>query len=394
MSDEGPGSVLEVTAGPALGARLAPREGALEIGRSASGEGALNGDRELSRRHARVQRLGDGRLLLEDLGSTNGTVVNGARIVAPTLLGDGDEVQLGNTTMRVVVPSPVEEVRPAAAAMPAPERRPALIVVAGFAPGALIRLGDGAVTLGREGVGAKALGGDPDVAVQHLRVSITADGRLLVEDLGSPAGTLLGDTPIRAPTLVARGERLRLGGTTLEAIEAAAAEDEGHGVSRVLGGVRQVPEGLFSRIGARAPVTPKDIGPVLLLSLGWALAANLLLRSLAIEVLDVPDDLHAIVLYELLLATLFPVLGNSFGFYMSFRRPNDRSVVGYLIPTLAIPVLFIALNLVRMNHSGLAETVTTVAMVIIPTALSAPLMFRLRARVARERVGAVRGGDL
>lgn len=229
------------------------------------------------------------------------------------------------------------------------------------------------------------------MAVEHLRVTVTGDGRLLVEDLGSPAGTMLGETPIRAPTLVTRGERLRLGGTTLEAVEAAAAEGEGQGVSRVLGGVRQVPEGLFSRIGARAPVTPTDIVPVLVLALGWALAANLLLRSLAIEVFDVSDHLHAIVLYELLLATLFPVLGNSFGFYMSFRRPTDRSVAIYLIPSAGIPIAFIVLNLLRMNHGGLAETVTTVAVVIIPTALSAPLMFRLRARVARERVGAVRG---
>ena len=91
-------------------------------------------------------------------------------------------------------------------------------------------------------------------------------------------------------------------------------------------------------------------------------------------------------------ATLFPVLGNSFGFYMSFRRPDDRSVVRYLIPTLGIPTGFIVLNLLRINHGGLAETVVTIAVVIIPGAISAPLMFRMRARVARERVSAIRGG--
>ena len=265
-------------------------------------------------------------------------------------------------------------------------------MVAGFAPGALIRLGAEPVTLGRSGAAAKALGGDPDVADEHARVSVTGDGRLLVEDLGSPAGTMLGETPIPAPTLVSTGDRLRLGGTTVEVVEAAAsAGGEADAVSRVLGGVRQVPEGLFSRIAARAPVTLQDIIPVFLLSLGWAYAANLLVRTLAIEVAGVPEDLHALELWQLLPATFFPVLGNSFGFYMSFRRPDDRSVVRYLIPTLGLPLLFIVLGLLQLNHGGLAEVVTTIALVVLPVAISAPLMFRLRARVARERVSSVRG---
>lgn len=392
------GVVLEITAGPARGMRLAPGEEALELGRSAAGHGALGGDRELSRRHARVQRLGDGRLLLEDLGSTNGTVVNGARIAAPTLLSPGDQVELGGSTIRVIAASeagpPAEaaaQAQPAAPPPPRPERRPALRVVAGFAPGALIRLGEKPVTVGRTGVAEKALGGDPEVADQHLRASVTGDGRLLVEDLGSSAGTMLGETPIRAPTLVEKGERLRLGGTTLEVVEAAASGAEAEAVSRVLGGVRKVPEGLFARIGARAPVTVQDVVPVFLLSLGWAFAGNLLVRTLAIEVADVPEDLHALELYLLIPATFFPVLGNSFGFFMCFRRPDERSVFRYLIPTLGLPLLFIVLGLLQLNHGGFASVVTTILLVVLPVAISAPLMFRLRARVARERVSAVRG---
>ena len=49
------------------------------IGRAASGEGRLGDDAELSRRHARVARDADGRLTIEDLGSANGTFVNGVR---------------------------------------------------------------------------------------------------------------------------------------------------------------------------------------------------------------------------------------------------------------------------------------------------------------------------
>jgi pSer/pThr/pTyr-binding forkhead associated (FHA) protein len=400
MISEAPGSVLEVVAGPAEGARLDPIDGSLEIGRSASGPGTLGNDSELSRRHARLGRDAEGRLTLEDLGSTNGTFVNGARIESPKVLSPGDEVELGATRLKVKGGAPAQPEPSAAqpeprAAQPEPraappERRPALRVVAGFAPGALVHVGDG-LTLGRSGAGAKALRGDPEVADEHVRVSPTGDGRLLVEDLGSPAGTVVRDARIHAPTLLSKGDRVQVGGTTLEVVEAAGSAREG-GVSGVLGGVRQVPEGLFARIGMRAPVTVRDVLTVFVLSLGWAFAANLLVRTLAIEALDVDEDLHSLVLWQLLLATFFPVAGNSFGFYMTFRRPDDKSVTRYLIPTLLLPVFFTALNLITSDAWAAKEVAITVAVTIIPVLISAPLMFRMRARVARERVGAMRGG--
>lgn len=51
----------------------------------------------ISRRHARIFLREDGKFVIEDLGSTNGTYINrGSRIVAPTVLNDGDEITLGN----------------------------------------------------------------------------------------------------------------------------------------------------------------------------------------------------------------------------------------------------------------------------------------------------------
>jgi pSer/pThr/pTyr-binding forkhead associated (FHA) protein len=40
-------------------------------------------------------------LVLHDLGSTNGTYVNGRRVTAPTTLRRGDSVQVGKTVMEV-----------------------------------------------------------------------------------------------------------------------------------------------------------------------------------------------------------------------------------------------------------------------------------------------------
>ncbi|HUF39838.1 MAG TPA: FHA domain-containing protein, partial [Anaerolineales bacterium] len=64
----------------------------------------------VSGRHARVFQRGND-LLIEDLGSTNGTFVNGNRIAGPAILNDGDEIGLGQTVrLRVASPGaqPVE----------------------------------------------------------------------------------------------------------------------------------------------------------------------------------------------------------------------------------------------------------------------------------------------
>lgn len=52
----------------------------------------------VSRRHARVV-VAESRVTLEDLGSKNGTLLDGKRINGPRLLTDGDEIQIGRQTM-------------------------------------------------------------------------------------------------------------------------------------------------------------------------------------------------------------------------------------------------------------------------------------------------------
>ena len=60
-------------------------------------------DPDVSRRHAAVE-TSNGGLSIEDLGSTNGTFVNGERITAPRALRDGDEIQIGSTVWRLRAP--------------------------------------------------------------------------------------------------------------------------------------------------------------------------------------------------------------------------------------------------------------------------------------------------
>ena len=95
---------LRVTAGAASGAEV-PLGQELRIGRTAGGEGSMGGDSELSREHALIRRGGAGELTIQDLGSTNGTYVNGELISAPTALRPGDTISLGSTVMRLEAPA-------------------------------------------------------------------------------------------------------------------------------------------------------------------------------------------------------------------------------------------------------------------------------------------------
>lgn len=54
----------------------------------------------ISRRHACITRTGD-TLTVEDLGSSNGTFVNGRRITHPVTVKPGDEISLGSYTFRI-----------------------------------------------------------------------------------------------------------------------------------------------------------------------------------------------------------------------------------------------------------------------------------------------------
>ena len=73
--------------------------GPVVIGRSPSSDIVVD-EPYVSATHARFTLQGPA-LVLEDLNSTNGTLVNGHPITRPVTLRDGDEVQVGDAIMRV-----------------------------------------------------------------------------------------------------------------------------------------------------------------------------------------------------------------------------------------------------------------------------------------------------
>src|SRR5690349_12029146 len=85
---------LLVMAGATIGAvHKLPEKGEVVIGRASDADIRLNDD-DISRRHARLTVAKNGDVTITDLGSTNGTYVNAAKILEQAL-HDGDKIQLG-----------------------------------------------------------------------------------------------------------------------------------------------------------------------------------------------------------------------------------------------------------------------------------------------------------
>jgi hypothetical protein len=71
----------------------------LTIGRGNQNDLAIGSDEYASARHARFEPRQDG-VWVQDLGSTNGTYLNGARLESPRRLTRGDIVRIGETDLR------------------------------------------------------------------------------------------------------------------------------------------------------------------------------------------------------------------------------------------------------------------------------------------------------
>ena len=94
----GPPSVLDVVQPSSRAGISYPVHDELSIGRAAGCAVSLPDDTYVSQVHARVFQR-EGMVFLEDLGSTNGTFLNGQRVHAPAAVHSGDRMQIGSTIL-------------------------------------------------------------------------------------------------------------------------------------------------------------------------------------------------------------------------------------------------------------------------------------------------------
>ncbi|WP_406169731.1 FHA domain-containing protein [Streptomyces sp. NBC_00996] len=166
---------LHVVAGPDAGGVHLLHGGQIHIGRSADADVPLD-DPDVSRLHCAVTVTPEGRVSVADLGSTNGTALDGTRVgTRPVRLAPGALLRVGESALRLAPPGA------AGALEKAPDGEGHVRVTVGAGPGT-----------GAPDVGGPARPGpaSPTATVPHARVG----------DTRIPAAGLTDDTPVPSPT--------------------------------------------------------------------------------------------------------------------------------------------------------------------------------------------------
>jgi predicted component of type VI protein secretion system len=88
---------LVIRSGAGAGKVLPLDKSEMHVGRDVTNDLVIS-DEKVSRRHARLYSEGD-QFVVEDLGSTNGTFINGARLSGPHLLRAGEQITFGETSI-------------------------------------------------------------------------------------------------------------------------------------------------------------------------------------------------------------------------------------------------------------------------------------------------------
>ncbi len=289
---------LRVIAGAHTGKMFAVRDGAV-LGREAPADVVLaDTTQEISRRHARIS-VHEGQTMIEDLGSTNGTRLNGESLTGRSVLGAGDRIQIGSATLQYT-PAPVADpqvtrARPVAeppadleatrarpvieppADFEATRARPVIEPAAGFdatrarpivpvppdglqvtsqravsaAPAAdgTLRIvsgpGEGRVasvqgsaTIGREPeCDLQVL--DGEVSRRHAKVTIT-DKAAVIDDLRSANGTYVDGERILTTYPLAQGDQIEIGQATIELTSPVLADTPHRAPPSEVTGMRDV----------------------------------------------------------------------------------------------------------------------------------------------------------
>ena len=121
MTASDPGPRLVVTSGAGLARQIPISFRGIVLGRDARLGPPFSTDEFVSRSHVWVRRRGDG-VEVTDLGSANGTYVNGTRVRAPTLMQHSDVLRIGQIHLKLAAPG--EPDRPVASTIAAPTRPP------------------------------------------------------------------------------------------------------------------------------------------------------------------------------------------------------------------------------------------------------------------------------
>lgn len=215
---------LRVESGPERGRAVEIATPVLTIGRQ-DGNDIVFDDPRVSRRHLRIE-INAGIPYLTDLGSSNGTFVNGQRVEGVRALHSDDIVSLGESRLRVEIGAP-DVTASSGPPMPAAQflDGPRLVLQNGAKAGAAFPLDRGVLTAGRHATNNIVLE-DRQASRHHARFYLR-EGTVSISDLGSSHGTRVNGELVHGSVSLRAGDMVQIG-TSLLKLEAPDPVAERH----------------------------------------------------------------------------------------------------------------------------------------------------------------------
>lgn len=191
-------------------------------------------DAGVSRRHAVVHADSSDGVWIEDMGSANGTFVDGRRVLGRVRLTGGEWIRIGRTALALAEPLPAtaQATRPIPgfaattdarrvvppSSVPTASIEPARLRVRSADPavdGRVLAVGTEPVTVGRE-AGCALQVRDEAVSRRHAQLRLVSSGEVEVADLGSTNGTYVNGRRLSGPARLAEGDAVSIGSSVLE----------------------------------------------------------------------------------------------------------------------------------------------------------------------------------
>jgi pSer/pThr/pTyr-binding forkhead associated (FHA) protein/S1-C subfamily serine protease len=173
-------------------------------------------DEGVSRHHAQLEII-EGKAVLKDLGSRNGTFVNDQKIEGPTEIKPGDRIRIHNTVFTVMAPS--SEMEETATYKPPVDSGPKTMAYSALQLFTLVRSDNGAETglshtikIGRDPSNDIPLPKDGSASQSHAKLELLG-GKAVLTDLGSSNGTWVNGVRITGPVYLSHGDKIRIGDT-------------------------------------------------------------------------------------------------------------------------------------------------------------------------------------
>lgn len=229
---------------PSASLRLIGRDGkeypvtcATLIGRSP--ECSIVIDEEgISRHHAQIEVV-EGKTMLKDLGSRNGTFVNDIRIETATEIKAGDKIRLHDIPFTVKAADPAGVNPTAVFDSPPADDGPKTVSYQSLQLYSIVRSDNGAeiglghkIKIGRDADNEVSLPKDDSASMEHAKLELL-NGQVVLTDLGSSNGTWVNGVRITTPVYLTHGDKFRIGDTMFRLKEGEkpfpAAESHGRG---------------------------------------------------------------------------------------------------------------------------------------------------------------------